>query len=114
MDSYDDDLEKPTEHFPDQAEIEALLATHLQGKEYSITRSNSDDKGVLIFEAEMIIDGEKTVFNYQRATYDHTNPERDEYARFSASLHSVSYDSDGMPQGGKCIANYRDGQWLKP
>jgi len=62
-------------------------------------------------------------FNYQRATYFYVeaglnligaNEAQKKNLRFSASIHTVTYNADGMPDGGGCVANYLDGVWSIP
>lgn len=109
---FDDELDETPDRFPSAMEVENVLKGYLQGGDYTIIASKSDDKGVVIFEIETTdADGLKTEYNYQRAKYDHTQASLPSSAKFSASIHSVFYDSDGIPTGGQCVMNFRDGRW---
>lgn len=109
---YDENLDKNHDRFPSAADVENVLKEHLQGVPYKVVGlPKSDDKGVVIFEIETNVDGEKTEYNYQRAKYDHTQVSLPSSAKFSASIHSISYDRDGMPVGGQCVMNFREGKW---
>ena len=65
-----------------------------------------------LYEIEVVLEnGEKWEYNYQRATYDYKETSLPSSARYSASIHVATYDVDGMPYGGQCVANYLDGTW---
>lgn len=106
-----DDLDENPDRFPSAGDVESVLRGHLQGIPYKVVTSKSDDKGVVTFEIEINVGGEKTEYNYQRAKYDHTQVSLPSGAKFSASIHSVHYDSDGISIGGQCVMNFRDGKW---
>ncbi len=112
--SYDY-LDQPPEELPSKEKIEGEIMNFLEGKNYTVSgkKVETDGEDVSLFEMTVLLDGEPAEFNYQRAKYDHTKPGLPTSARFSASIHVIFYDSDGMPAGGGCIANYRDGQWEK-
>lgn len=111
--TFDQKLDENSDRFPSAEDVENVLKEYLQGIPYKIIPSSlrSDDKGVVIFEIETNVNGEKTEYNYQRAKYDHTQASLPSGAKFSASIHSISYDRDGVPVGGQCVMNFRDGTW---
>lgn len=105
-------FEKGPEQFPSLEEIKSVLEGILKGREYKELKNQSDDKGVSCYEIEVVLEnGEKAEYNFQRANYDYTRPDLNAEARFSASIHVVFYDADGLPVGGECVANYLDGNW---
>ncbi len=103
---------KPPEQFPSQEEIKSVFEVLLQGREYKELRVLKNEKGVYLYEIEVASEnGEKIEYNYQKATYDYRDESLPPGGRFSASIHTVNYDTEGMPYGGECVANYLDGKW---
>lgn len=106
---------KLPEQFPSQQEIKSIFEMMTQGKEYKEIRLKSNEEGVYLFEIEVTLEnGEKREYNYQKATYNYRDTTLPLNAQFSASIHVINYDSDGIPYGGECVANYRDGKWKYP
>lgn len=103
--------EKAPEKFPSQEEIKSQLEKFCRGREYKELRILSDENGVHCYEIEATDEhGEKIEYNFQKAKYDYTDPKLPPTARFSASIHSTTFNGD-MPCGGECVANYLDGVW---
>ena len=102
---YPDEVEH-TEKPLTKEEVIAALDRHVQN--YTVQRELSDAEGVYIFE--VIIPGEKegevTEYTYQRKGVFGTN-------QSSTTTVSVAYYEDGMPVGGKTLANYdeKTGLW---
>ena len=113
--SLEDELLRPREtpeQFPSQEEITHAFKTILQDESYRELRIVSDEKGVSLYEIEVLLpNGEKLEYNYQKATYDYRDKTLPQGAQFSASIHKIKYDTEGMPYGGDCVANYLDGKW---
>jgi hypothetical protein len=108
---YDDEAPETPDRLPNAAEVEQALKQYLGATPYKVIASRSDDKGVVLFEVETEVNGAKVEYNFERAKYDVTQPKIVRGARFTASLHAVYYTEDGMPDGGKCVLNFRDGTW---
>jgi len=103
---------KNRERLPSQDEITSVFEKLIQGKKYSKLHFREGAGGVSLYEIEVVgKDGEKIEYNYQKATYDHTNASLPETAQYAASIHAMFYDAEGMPISGMCVANYRDGKW---
>ncbi len=104
---------KTPEQFLSKEEIRSIFEIILKGKPYKELRFQADEKGVLLYEIEVVAEnGEKMEFNFQRAKYDYTNPSLPAGGRFSASIHATIFDASGMPYNGMCVANYLDGKWV--
>lgn len=103
---------KIPEQFPSQEEIKSVFETILQGKEYKELRVISDEKGISLYEVEVALEnGEKIELNYQRAKYNYEDETLPTGGQFSASIHIIYFDADGVAMSGGCVANYRDGKW---
>ena len=113
--SPEDTLIKPPktpEQFPSQQEIQSAFETILKGKKYKELRILSDEAGVYLYEIEVVLEnGEKIEYNYQKATNDYTDPSLPASGQFSASIHTIEYDTKGRECGGTTAANYLDGTW---
>ncbi|MES2088355.1 MAG: hypothetical protein V4467_05210 [Patescibacteria group bacterium] len=108
-------FEKGPEQFPSREEIESIFNVILRGRAYKEVRFKSNEEGVFLYEVEVTLEnGEKIELNYQKANNNYLDPSLNPNAQFSASIHSINYDTDGMPCGGGCVANYLDGKWEYP
>ncbi len=95
------------ERLPSRGEIGSAFEAILQGKEYKELRFRADANEVQFYEIEVVLeDGERREYNYKKASFDY----RATWLP-AASIHVTTYDADGMPYGGDCVANYRDGTW---
>ena len=104
--------QETSERFPSQEEIKSVFETLLQGKEYKEQRVISDDGGISLYEIEVsLANGEKIEYNFQKAKYNYRDTSLPSTAQFSASIHKINYDAEGIPSGGECVANYLDGKW---
>ncbi|HBV01742.1 MAG TPA: hypothetical protein DEF00_05190 [Candidatus Taylorbacteria bacterium] len=101
-----------SEQFPSKEEITRVFETILQGQNYRELRIVSNETEVSLYEIEVLLEnGEKLEYNYQKATYDYRNKALPPGAQFSASIHKIRYDAEGVPYSGECVANYLDGKW---
>ena len=108
---HDDHPEKGKEIFPSLDEIKDLLGRILQRSDFEILSEHSDAEGASLLEIETVIDDTKVRLQYGRAKNDITSPSIPDGGRFSASIHLTEYDNDVNAIGGKCVANYIDGNW---
>lgn len=100
------------DRFPSKEEIRSVFEAFVQGKEYKELRVLSNEQGLYCYEIEVTLEnGEKLEYNFQKATYNYKDELLPANARFSASIHMTTYDADGIPVSGKCVANYLDGVW---
>ncbi|MFA5841895.1 MAG: hypothetical protein WC835_02990 [Candidatus Paceibacterota bacterium] len=100
------------EQFPAQEEIRSVFETILQGKEYKEVGVLSNEGGVYVYEIEIVLEnGEKILYIYQKAKNDYRDKSLPDSAQFSASIHTMELDGEGIPCGGTTVANYLDGKW---
>jgi hypothetical protein len=77
----------------------------------------NEDGDISRYEIEVRYEnGGKAIYNYQKAKYDHTNPDFPSTAKYSASIHVVVLDAAGevIYNLSGCVANYVDGRWTHP
>jgi|GEM_PF-4507925 len=108
---HDEHPEKGTETFPSPDEVKSLLARILHRKDFAILSDDSDPKGASLILIETVIDGTKVKLQFGRAKNDITSSLLPDGGRFSASIHLTEYNNNGKAMGGRCVANYLDGNW---
>lgn len=100
------------ERFPSKEEIRSVFETIIKGRQYKELRVLNDEHGVSLYEIEVPLEnGEKVECNYQKARYNYKGLENQPNAIYSASIHLLQYDVNGMPVSGKNAANYINGIW---
>lgn len=105
------DTEKPIEnaieHVPTRAEVDEMLRNLIEG-EYTELRSREDEEGLYLLEVSMQgkNPGETIEYSYARKG---SFPE----TKSTTTTISLTYfDADGMPEGGKTVADFVDGKWV--
>ncbi len=101
--------ESKKERIPTREEVRALFREFAKGKSLEEVRLREDAKGLLLLEAEAAGpgSGEKTIFCFAR---------KQELNNGNAALVStidVMYEEDGIPAGGKVLADFVDGVWVR-
>lgn len=99
--------EAAAEHIPTREEILGLFEQAANGKELKETRALVDELGPYLIEAETPGDapGETTELSYKR---------RGKFTECEASKSTIElvYYEDGIPVGGKVIADLENGEWV--
>ncbi len=99
--------ETSAERIPTREEILGLFEQLANGKELKETRALEDELGPYLIEAETPGDapGETTELSYKRGG------EFKECAAITSTIELIYYE-DGMPVGGKVIADLVNGEWV--
>lgn len=98
--------EAAAEHIPSREEIMDFLKQFIEG-ESKETRSKSDEKGLYFMEIEVAgkKPGEVTEYSYKR------EGQFKEVQATVTTIEAINYE-DGMPVGGKTIADFKEGKWV--
>lgn len=102
-------VETAKERIPTREEVRAQFREFAKGKELKEVRLLEDGSGLTLLEAEMEGpgSGETTLFAFTR---------KQDWNDGNAALVStidVTYFEDGMPAGGKVLADLIDGVWVR-
>lgn len=102
-------FEVQKEHVPTLEEVVAVIEEMVGEKEYREDRKLEDEKGVYLLE--LVIneeDGTKTEYSYRRKGKNSAGD------ALSCVINVTYYDTDGMPVGGRSVADFIEGKWIKP
>lgn len=105
------------ESFSSLEEMREVFQQWLQGRAFVETKNVSDEHGLSSYEVESTdAEGRAVDISFGRArnNVNELSPGVAPGARFSASIHLITYE-DGMPTGGdgcRCLANYLNGVWI--
>ncbi len=100
--------EATAEHIPSRAEIMDLFERLAAGEAMKETRSREDAQGLYLLDIELAgkKSGEVTELSYMR---------KGTYKEGSTAITTISatYYEDGIPVGGKTVADLIDGKWVR-
>lgn len=95
------------EHIPTREEVRGLIEQLAKGEALKETRVREDEKGLYLWDMEVAGEkpGETTEFSYMRqGTFK-------EGAAANSTVQATYYE-DGMPVGGKTVADLVDSKWV--
>ncbi len=96
-------IETAAEHLPNEAEVREIFNKLIDGA-FVERRKIADEKGLYLWEVEIPgkLSGETTEYAYRRDLQGKTNYNGITITNFE----------DGMPVGGKNVADFIDGKWI--
>lgn len=102
-------FEEKEEHAPTFEEVVSLIKEIVGEKECREDRKLEDEKGVYLLELVIVEEGgTKTEYSYRRKGKSSAGD------ALSCVINVTYYDADGMPVGGRSVADFIEGKWIKP
>jgi len=98
-------IEEGPEHIPTQEEVREIFDQLIGEKEYKEVRKLEDEKGLYLWD--IVISGEDGSAEY---SYMRKGQHPEGKAKINA-VHVAFYDKEGMPESGRSVARYIDGEW---
>lgn len=99
-------VERNVEHAPTREEVVEVLRKLIDG-EYKELRSREDAQGLYLLE--VVIAGKNT-----GETIEYSYARKGSFPETKSTTTTISltyFDADGMPEGGKTVADFVDGKW---
>lgn len=97
------------ERIPQEKDVLDVFDKMRESREFTERRHKTDEQGIYLWEVEFEIDDGSAEFSFMR---EGTHPEG---KASSSKIYITFFDSDGMPEGGEDIAEFKDGVWkIKP
>ncbi len=101
-----------SEQLPPREEIKSVFENILQCREHTEMRVLSNEGGVYRYEIEVVLEnGARVLYFCQKADRNYRDKSLPESAQCSATIYSITFNDEGIPDGGDTLANYRDGKW---
>lgn len=90
------------EHIPSQKDIERLFERMVKEDEYKELRKLEDEKGIYLWEIEVVKEDGNLEYNYMR------KGKYKEGQSATTAINVIFYDTDGMPISGDLVAEYNE------